>query len=381
MAESATLKSIFRALAVLAFVWSVPARGAAETCTAPQFAAAVDKAGAELRAYNKEAQPRLKDRLEKLAATKGWRKNEAEEKGLDYLYDGRVTELDAEANEHLTKIDQLGRVEPGSSPECAKLKELEDAGKLLLGVMTAKSAYLHEKIDRELPEPPVKSAQPDKAPSRETSAREGQPGNKSATAPDTRVPEDHVAARQPPAPAAPAPQFETTIIPSDAFVVDEKGYTIDEIREATRGFFGTISTELASVIEHAFAKSGRPTAYILGSEGGGALLAGLRYGNGTLYLRSGGSQPIYWHGPSIGSDIGASGSRTLYLVYRLKDPNALYRSFAGIDGSAYFVGGVGITFLKGGEIIMAPIRSGIGLRLGANIGYVRFTSQPTWNPF
>ena len=170
-------------------------------------------------------------------------------------------------------------------------------------------------------------------------------------------------------------------MPPDAFVTDEAGYTIDEIQEASRGFFGTISTGLAGVIEHAFAKSGRPTAYILGTEGGGAFLAGLRYGKGTMYLRSGGTQPVYWHGPSIGSDIGADGSRTLYLVYRLKEPDALFRSFAGIDGSAYLVGGIGITFLKGGDVIMAPIRSGLGLRLGANIGYVRFTPTPTWNPF
>jgi hypothetical protein len=159
------------------------------------------------------------------------------------------------------------------------------------------------------------------------------------------------------------------------------GYTIDEIQEVTRGFFGTISTSLASVIEHAFKKAGRPTGYVLGKEGGGAFLAGLRYGEGTLYLRSGGRKQVYWHGPSIGYDVGAEGSRTLFLIYNLEDPDSLYRSFTGVDGSAYLVGGVGMTLLKGGPVLMAPIRSGLGLRLGASIGYVRFTSRPTWNPF
>jgi hypothetical protein len=168
---------------------------------------------------------------------------------------------------------------------------------------------------------------------------------------------------------------------AQAFDPEGGGYSIDEIREATRGFFGTVSTSLASVIEHAFNKSGRPTGYVLGTEGGGAFLAGLRYGQGTLYLRNGGSQKVYWHGPSIGYDLGAEGSRTLFLIYDLHEADALFRRFTGIDGTAYLVGGVGMTLLKGGPVVMAPIRSGIGLRLGASIGYVRFTPRPTWNPF
>ena len=121
---------------------------------------------------------------------------------------------------------------------------------------------------------------------------------------------------------------------------------------------------------------------MLGIEGGGAFLAGLRFGEGTLYMRSQpGIRKVYWHGPSLGTDFGASGSRTLFLIYRMDDPAALYRNFTGIDGSAYFVGGVGLTLLKGGPVIMAPIRSGVGMRLGANVGYLRFTEMPTWNPF
>ncbi len=144
---------------------------------------------------------------------------------------------------------------------------------------------------------------------------------------------------------------------------------------------GKSATGLGSGLEYAFSKSGRPTGYVLGTEGGGAFLAGVRYGSGTLYLREGGTQKIYWHGPSIGTDFGAAGSRTMFLIYNMQEPSQLYRSFTGVDGSAYFVGGVGITFLKGGKVLMAPIRSGLGFRLGANVGYIRFTPRATWNPF
>jgi len=170
-------------------------------------------------------------------------------------------------------------------------------------------------------------------------------------------------------------------LPADAFTTTDEGYTLDEIREASRGFFGSISTNLASVIEHAFKHWGQPTGYVLGKEGGGAFLAGLRYGEGTVFMRSGANRKVYWHGPSIGYDFGAEGSRTLFLIYSLKNPDGLYRAFTGIDGSAYLVGGVGVTLLKGGPVVLAPIRSGVGLRLGANIGYLRFSSEPTWNPF
>ena len=177
----------------------------------------------------------------------------------------------------------------------------------------------------------------------------------------------------------PAPVPPVSALP--ALVPVEEGFTIEEIRDATKGFFGIVSTNLATVIEHTFSSLGRPTAYVLGTEGGGAFLAGLRYGSGLLYMRAGGSRPVHWHGPSVGYDFGAAGSRTMFLIYGLKDSSQLFRSFTGVDGSAYVIGGVGVTFLKGGDVVMAPIRSGLGLRLGANIGYVRFTSEPSWNPF
>ena len=116
-------------------------------------------------------------------------------------------------------------------------------------------------------------------------------------------------------------------------------------------------------------------------DAGGAFVAGLRYGEGRLYTKDAGTHTVFWQGPSIGSDFGASGSRTMFLIYRLDGAEDLHRRFTGIDGSAYFVGGVGVTFLTDGRVLMAPIRTGVGFRIGANIGYVRFSPTPTWNPF
>jgi len=158
-------------------------------------------------------------------------------------------------------------------------------------------------------------------------------------------------------------------------------FSRDEIREASRGFFGTISGGLASVMEHAFSTLGRPTGYVLGNEGGGAFIAGVRYGSGTLFLHDGRKREVYWHGPSIGYDFGASGAKTMFLVYNLKDDIDIFSSYSGVEGSAYLVGGVGMTVLTDGNVIMAPIRSGLGVRIGANVGYIRFTARPTWNPF
>lgn len=161
----------------------------------------------------------------------------------------------------------------------------------------------------------------------------------------------------------------------------EGSYSQNEIIEAGGRFFGSVSKGLASVVEHAFAKSGRPNGYILGTDAGGAFVAGLRYGEGTLYTKDAGTHKVYWQGPSVGYDFGGEGSRTMVLVYNLQDPSQIYERYAGVQGSAYIVGGVGIQFQTHGNVTLAPIRSGIGLRLGANIGYLKYTRTPTWNPF
>ena len=158
-------------------------------------------------------------------------------------------------------------------------------------------------------------------------------------------------------------------------------YSTREILGAGHGFFGTVSKGLASVVEYVFQKQGRPNGYILGQEAGGAFVAGLRYGEGILYTKDAGSHRVYWQGPSIGYDAGAEGSKVLMLVYNLRDPEEIYQRFGGVYGSAYLVGGVGVTFQKSEHVVIAPIRSGVGLRLGANIGYLKYTRRPTWNPF
>jgi hypothetical protein len=161
----------------------------------------------------------------------------------------------------------------------------------------------------------------------------------------------------------------------------DDGYSQNEIIEAGGRFFGSVSKGLASVVEYAFQKSGRPNGYILGTDGGGAFIAGLRYGEGTLYTRDAGAHRVFWQGPSIGYDFGGEGSKTMVLVYNLRDPSQIYERYAGVQGSAYLVGGVGIQFQTHGNVTLAPIRSGIGLRLGANVGYLKYTRSPTWNPF
>lgn len=158
-------------------------------------------------------------------------------------------------------------------------------------------------------------------------------------------------------------------------------FTMREITAAGHGFFGSVSQGLASVIEHAFRKQGRPNGYILGEDIGGAFVAGLRYGEGWLTTRDAGRHKVYWQGPSLGYDAGAEGSKVMVLVYNLRDPEEIYERFGGVAGSAYVVGGVGLTFQSHGRVVLAPIRSGIGLRLGANIGYLKYTRRPTWNPF
>jgi hypothetical protein len=158
-------------------------------------------------------------------------------------------------------------------------------------------------------------------------------------------------------------------------------YSQNEIMRAGHGFFGSVSKGLASVVEYAFQKAGRPNGYILGEDAGGAFIAGLRYGEGALYTKDAGVHKVFWQGPSIGYDFGAEGSKTMVLVYNLRDPSQIYRRFGGVQGSAYIVGGVGVQFQKYGDVVLAPIRSGIGLRLGANVGYLKYTRAPTWNPF
>jgi len=158
-------------------------------------------------------------------------------------------------------------------------------------------------------------------------------------------------------------------------------YSSEELVDTGGQFFGSVAQGLASVIERAVSQFGLPNGYILGEEGGGAIFGGARYGQGTLYTRNVGELPVYWQGPTIGLDVGGDGSKVMMLVYNLPHINAVFDRYAGVDGSAYVLGGFGMTVIKRHNVVMVPIRSGVGARLGINVGYLKFTQEPTWNPF
>jgi hypothetical protein len=182
----------------------------------------------------------------------------------------------------------------------------------------------------------------------------------------------------PPPPAPPPPNYA----PAPPYPPPPpQYYGPDELVSAGHRFFGTVSRGLASVIERAVSQWGQPNGYVLGEEAGGAFFGGLRYGEGMLYTKNAGDLKVYWQGPTVGWDFGGEGARTMMLVYNLPATQAIYQRFAGIDGSAYLVGGFGMTALTANDIVLVPIRSGVGLRLGANVGYLKFTPVSTWNPF
>ncbi len=158
-------------------------------------------------------------------------------------------------------------------------------------------------------------------------------------------------------------------------------YSAEEMVAKGHEFFGKTTRGLAETIEYVFREQGQPTAYIVGEEGSGAFIGGLRYGEGTIYYKNGAKKHLFWQGPSIGWDFGGNGSRTLTLVYNSQSPEDLYTRFGGVEGSAYLVGGMGVNFQRKDQITLAPIRTGLGARLGANVGYLKYSPRATWNPF
>ena len=168
--------------------------------------------------------------------------------------------------------------------------------------------------------------------------------------------------------------------PPGTLSAEDSRFNSTEIINASHNFFGTVSRGLAQIVERAVSKWGLPNGYVLGEEAAGAFVAGLRYGEGMLYTKNAGDLKVYWQGPSIGWDVGGEGARTMMLIYNLPNTGAIYERFGGIDGSAYFIGGFGMTALTAHNVVLVPIRSGVGLRLGANVGYLKFTPKATWNP-
>ena len=416
----------------------------AETCTRDTLRRVVDEAGARLCVLTAEKPPRLMSALRRLKEKRGWTGPEGDEKATSVISDQRTAELDSKAATLLARIDELSETSgSGGEPDCSRLAELEATSLELQATVRTKSQHILSRLEQEAGESPQVSSAPPAAdprapilpPQPAAPLRPAVPEGKDATPqkPPATVSKDVLPpVKEAPAPSVPAPRTPPTPhreanaqpavrapLPAPAIakppagpvsgwstetrdrptgdpasgavgqpsglppIAQEpaSGFSREQIAEASRGFFGTISGGLANVIEHAFSTLGKPTGYVLGSEGGGAFIAGLRYGKGTLFLVDGSSREVHWHGPSIGYDFGASGSKTMFLVYNLRRDIDIFTGYSGIDGSAYLVGGVGMTVLTDGKVVMAPIRSGLGVRLGANIGYIRFTARPTWNPF
>nr|TFG54921.1 MAG: DUF1134 domain-containing protein [Hyphomicrobiales bacterium] len=158
-------------------------------------------------------------------------------------------------------------------------------------------------------------------------------------------------------------------------------YSAEELVQAGSEFFEVGAGAMAMAVERVFAEHGRPNGYIIGEEGSGAIGVGLRYGDGTLRRKGSADLKVYWQGPSIGFDFGGNASKVFTLVYNLPNDQAMFQRFPGVDGSAYLVAGIGVNYQQAGGIILAPMRSGVGLRLGANVGYLSYTRERRLLPF
>lgn len=176
--------------------------------------------------------------------------------------------------------------------------------------------------------------------------------------------------------AAPAPT-ETQVLA----VPTEDTYQEDDLIGAAEDVFGKGAQGLGKFIENILKKQGRPNGYIVGREGGGAFVVGLRYGSGTLNHKVEGQKPVYWTGPSLGLDAGANAGSTFILVYNLYDTDDIYKRYPAGEGVAYLGGGFNASYLRRGDVVLIPIRVGAGLRLGANVGYMRFSKKQRWSPF
>lgn len=399
------LRLAFSVLAVVILL--VPGSGSsvAQNCTPQDISAIIDSTAARLRSLNATHQPELQAKLRQLAEQRGWSEAERDAKAAEYLEDEKTRALDEQASKLLVELDVVGDESAIDARTCqSRLEKLKAISAELIKITTEKAAHVSARLDAELNAQPsartAKQPQPKAEPKAEpkVGARPEPirptplqpPAMPAPRAPDRDIARSPTAGawdtntvqapQRPDVEVTPAPGA-LAALPPHLQQPEELEFTVEEIRDAGRGFFGSMSAGLASVIEYAFQNYGRPNGYILGSEGGAALLAGLRYGDGRLVTKLGGERKVYWKGPSVGYDVGLAGSRVMFLVYNLQNEEDLFARFIGVDGSAYIVGGVGVTFLKKGPIVLAPIRTGLGLRVGANVGYLKFTPTPSINPF
>ena len=210
------------------------------------------------------------------------------------------------------------------------------------------------------------------------------PAGRAPPAPPERAPAAAAPAPEPepksegPPPEGPPPPEHSATYPAQR---PGQGYERDEIVNSVSDFLGVGAESAGGAVERIFARYGKPSAYIAGEEGSGAFVVGARYGRGLLYMK--GSQPleVFWQGPSAGWDFGGNASRVFTLCYNLEDPRDIFQRYPGVEGSAYFVGGLGVNYQKADEVVLAPIRAGVGFRLGANVGYLAYSRKRNWLPF
>jgi hypothetical protein len=402
--------------AAIALIMALPSAGrAAQGCDARAFGVQIDQAAQALRTLNHESERRFHDRLEVLAKKNGWTDAQRADKAAAAMDDAKLESFNNDIEELASRLDTLSAT-PNSDVSCGRLGDLKSVQEKLITVMGQKSGFILAQLEAEGAKAPVSpyakqplpaAAQASNAAPRQQSET-GEPApvwsaNLAHTPAPAPAPAQRQAAAQPagplvlkPAPQQPDNRVATLPKPQSAPVTPPpvaieppppaaSGYTAEEIHEAGKGIFGTLTSDLAVLVNRAFKQFGQPNAYVIGSEGGGAFLAGLRYGEGRLYTKLNGIETgpasIYWQGPTLGADLGANGSQTLFLVYNLQEQTGLYRRFPGLDGSAYVAGGLGMTVYRGGDMLIVPIRTGVGLRLGASIAYLKFTERASLNPF
>jgi hypothetical protein len=393
-----------------------PVSGKAETqCDAHAFGVQIDQAALALRTLNRDSEARFQERLQGIARSKGWSDAQKTEKAAEAMDDNKLGNFNSQIEELVAQLDTLSAT-PNSDVSCARLAELKGVRDKLVAVMSQKSGFILAQLEVEAAKAPPAAAvvaksdplqrvpaapqeqvprEPASHPNPSWSVNVAQPAPALPPPPTTTQAPQRTVAAPPPLqlrPAPPRPEDKVASLPRPpanqavpARASNATRYSVQEIRDAGQGVFGSLTSEFAVLINYAFKTYGQPNAYIVGDEGGGAFLAGLRYGDGKLYSRVNGIETgparVYWQGPSIGADVGATGSHTLFLVYNLDDVKTLYKRFGGIDGAAYVAGGFGLTVYRSGDTLIVPIRTGLGLRLGASIAYLKFTERASLNPF
>jgi len=209
---------------------------------------------------------------------------------------------------------------------------------------------------------------------------------RTSSAPSTpSAPQQQMAAAQAPAPANSGAANVPLGAPANGDAPPPSGkaptYSQDEIVNSVSDFLGVTAEAAGGAVERIFKNNGRPTAYIAGEEGSGAIAVGARYGRGLLYMKGREPVQVYWQGPSVGWDFGGNASRVFTLCYNLEDPRDIFQRFPGVEGTAYFIGGLGVNYQKADDIILAPMRAGVGFRLGANVGYLSYSRHRSIWPF